>query len=42
MKEIEKFLLEESAGVPKIDDEDFSSDVNFLNELDYHLGDFVF
>lgn len=40
MKQIERFLLEEE--VSEHVDIGFSTDVNYLDELDYHLGDFVF
>lgn len=40
VKEIERFLLEEE--VSEHVDMGFSTDVSYLDELDYHLGDFVF
>ncbi|KAL4445557.1 hypothetical protein ABPG74_004631 [Tetrahymena malaccensis] len=40
MKEIEKFLLEEE--IQQHVDTSFQADVKYLDELDYHLGDFVF
>ncbi|EAS07779.2 calcium-activated chloride channel protein (macronuclear) [Tetrahymena thermophila SB210] len=40
MKQIEKFLIEEE--IYQHVDTSFQADVKYLDELDYHLGDFVF